>query len=317
MFDISAFLHFGTVALTAGVSAVGVGIGEGLASSAAIEAINIQPSARGEITKTAIIGMALIETAAIIGITMAFMLLATTRSSPFYAGIAECGIAFAICLPGFFTGLISSYPAAQACFSIARQPFFSQRIMRFMLVTQSVIQTPLVSGFIIAMFIRAQAQFVNSLPQALQLLASGLCIGLGSIGPSIGLGHFSRTACASIGINRDAYARLFSFTLLSQAIIETSVIFALVISFLIMFSAPTTLTLLSSIMLLGAALSIGLGTLGPGISTGRVSSAACEQIAYKPELYISLSRMSMIAQGSIGTTTIFAFIVSIFLIFWR
>lgn len=317
MSEISAYLHYGTVALAAGVSAVGVGIGEGITGSAALEAINIQPSARAEITKTAIIGMALIETAAIMGVTIALILLVGARAADsLYASIAETGIALAISLPGFFIGLISAFPAAQACLSIARQPFFSQRILRFMLITQSVIQTPMVSGFIIAMFIRTQALHVTTLAQSLQLLASGLCIGLGSIGPALGLGSFAYTACRSVGINRDAYARLLSFTLFSQAIIETSVIFALVISLLIMFSGSPGDSVLTGIALLSAGICTGFGTLGAGISSGKTAAAACEQIAYNPELYIHLSRLSMIAQGSIGSCAIYAFIISILLIFW-
>ncbi len=61
------YIHFGTIALSAAINAVGVGIGQGLSSSAAVESINRQPAARNEIMKTAILGMALIETAAVMG----------------------------------------------------------------------------------------------------------------------------------------------------------------------------------------------------------------------------------------------------------
>ncbi|MFI5332666.1 MAG: hypothetical protein ACHQVS_01040 [Candidatus Babeliales bacterium] len=312
----SDYLHYGTIALAAAINAVGVGIGEGITSRAAIEAINIQPHAKTDIIKTAVFGMALIETAAIMGITVALILLISTQTNTSdYARIAESGIALAICLPGLFIGFVSAFPAQEACLSIARQPFFSQKILRFMLLTQSVLQTPIISGFIIAMLIRAQAEYVTTLAQGLQLLASGLCIGLGSIGPSIGLGIFARTACKSISINRDAYNRLLSFTLVSQAIIETSVIFALVISILIVFANPA-LTIVGGLALLGAAISTGLGTFGAGISNGRTSAATCKAIALNPDTYTQLSRTSMIAQSLIDTTPIYALIVSIILIFW-
>lgn len=312
----SEYLHYGTIALAAAINAVGVGIGEGITSRAAIEAINIQPRAKNEIIKTAVFGMALIETAAIMGVTVALILLVGTQTNTStYARIAESGIALAICLPGLFIGFVSALPAQQACLSIARQPFFSQKILRFMLLTQSVLQTPIISGFIIAMFIRYEAESVTTLAQGLKLLASGLCIGLGSIGPSIGLGIFAHTACKSVSINRDAYGRLLSFTLVSQAIIETNIIFALVISILIIFASPA-ITLLGSCALLGAALSTGLGTFGAGISNGRTSSATCKEIALHPDSYTQLSRTSMIAQSLIDTSPIYALIVSIILIFW-
>lgn len=313
---ISEYLHYGTIALAAAINALGAGIGSGITSNAALRAINIQPSARAEIIKASVLGMALIETAAIMGVSIAFILLFGSKgSTSAYAGIAETGIALAICLPGFFIGLISSLPAQQACLSIARQPFFSRKILRFMLITQSVIQTPVVSGFIIAMFIRNEIPHITSYAESIKLLASGLCIGLGSVGPALGLGYFAQTACRSIGVNRNAYGKLLSFTLVSQAIIETSIIFALVIALLIFF-ASKTITLLGSIALLSAALCTGLGTIGAGISSGKSSAAACEQIALHPEQYPILSRVSMIAQGLIDTCAIYALVISILLILW-
>ena len=80
--------------------------------------------------------------------------------------LLNLGIAFAISLSGFVLGLVSALPAQQAVLAIARQPFFSQKIFRFMLITQSIIQTPIVFGFIIAMFIKDQANPSIPLPIA-------------------------------------------------------------------------------------------------------------------------------------------------------
>ncbi|MFS8506743.1 MAG: ATP synthase F0 subunit C [Candidatus Babeliales bacterium] len=52
-------LHFGTVALTVALTALGVGLGQGLTSLVALEALDTQPHARAEISKTFILGMAL------------------------------------------------------------------------------------------------------------------------------------------------------------------------------------------------------------------------------------------------------------------
>src|SRR5579885_1487243 len=100
------FLHYGTIAFSAAINAIGVGIGEGLTTRAALEAMNIQPKAKSEITKAAILGMALIETSAIMGFSIALILFFGTHSTEnIYSNIAEGGIALAICLPGFFIGL--------------------------------------------------------------------------------------------------------------------------------------------------------------------------------------------------------------------
>ncbi len=265
--ELPAFLHFGTIALTVGINSVGVGIGEGLASNAALKAINIQPKAHTDILKTVILGMALIETAAIMGITISMILLFGTKEYTLYGSLAETGIALATCCSGLVLGLVSALPVQQACYAVARQPFFTQKIVRFMLITQSLIQTPIIFGFIVAMLIRDQAASAQTLADSLRLIASGLCIGLGSIGPAFGLAEYAKTACRGLGINRSAYNQLLSFTFISQAIIETPIIFAMVISLLLLFDAPPGDNLFRGIAMFSAALCTSLGTIGPGISS--------------------------------------------------
>ncbi len=316
MIDASFFIHYSTIALTVAINTLGAALGGGIVMYAALNALNIQPQAKAEITKISLLGLAILDTAAIMGCSMAFIILASSTVPTGYAGIAELGITFAICLPGFIIGLVSALPAYQACLSVARQPFFSQKILRFMLITQSLIQTPIVFGFIIAMFIKNQIVDGITLAQALKLIASGLCIGLGSIGPAIGMAHFAYTACRGIGRNRNAYNKLMSFTFISEAIIETPIIFAFVVSILVLFSEQHD-NLLTGLALLSAAICTGLGTIGPGIGSGRVAAGACSQIALHPEQYSLLSRLSMVGQGLVDSSAIYAFGISIMLIMLR
>lgn len=317
MIFLTDLLHYLTIAGAVGLNSVAVGIGEGLATLDTIRAMNIQPEAKSEIQNCAIMGMALIETAAIMGVAMATIMLFGTsaESRSFYFGLAEIGIMAAICITGAVVGVISALPAKTACLAIARQPFSHKLIMRFMLVTQSIIQTPIIFGFLIAMFIKAQAPFAASVGDGLRLLASGLCIGIGSIGPALGLAHFAKVACASMGINRNAHGKLVSFTFISQAIIETPIIFALVVALIIITSSAATD--FQGIAFIAAALSIGIGTFGAGISSGRTAASACQQIAINPRDYSTLSKVSMFAQGIIDTSAIYAFLISFVLILFR
>lgn len=321
MAEFTEYFHFGTIALTTAINAVGVGIGQGITSKAAIEGINQQPSAADEIRNTAILGMALIETAAVMGTFISVLLLWQTRTvaNSYYSSLAEIGIAFAICCSGFVLGLVSALPARAACISVARQPFFSPHITRFMMISLSLLQTPIIFGFIVALFIQGQAATITTMRDALRLIASGMCIGLGSIGPAIGLALFSEKACEGIGKNRDAYGQVFSFTLISQAIIETPIIFALIVSVSLLFLVPGSgqEDLLDGIALLAAGLCTGIGTIGPGISSGKTATAAVEQITKNPEMHGMLSRISMFAQGLIETAAIYAVLISFILLFYR
>lgn len=317
MIELVDFLHYITIALAVGLNSVAVGIGEGVATISALEAMNIQPETKSEIQTCAIMGMALIETAAIMGVAVSMIMLLGTpiEHKTFYFGLAEIGIASAICLTGLVIGIASAWPAQSACLAIARQPFASKTIMRFMLITQSIIQTPIIFGFIIAMFIKTQAPLAATVAESLRLISSGLCIGIGSIGPAIGLALFAKKACASMGVNRQAYGKLIPFTFISQAIIETPIIFALVIALIIITTSASTD--LHGIAFIAAALSIGFGTIGAGISSGRTAAAACEQIALDPRNYSILSKVSMFAQGLIDTCAIYALLISFMIILFK
>ncbi len=321
MNEFAEFFHYSVISLTVGINSIGVGIGEGLTSKAALEAINRQPHARNDIMRAAILGMALIETAAIMGVFISIILLLGTKNAPqtFHANLAELGIAFAICLSGFVLGLVSAWPAQAACHAIARQPFFSQRILSFMIMTQALIQTPIIFGLIVALFIRTQAANASTYSDSLRLIASGLSVGLGSIGPAIGLAMFAKAAVNGLGINRKAYNKLLSFTLISEAIIETPIIFSMVIAITLLFIVPraTTENILNGIAFLAAGICTGIGTIGPGISSGKIAAAACIQIARNPETHSIVSRVSMLAQGLIETCTIYTILISFLLILFR
>jgi len=317
MIELAEWLHYATIALAVGINSVGVGIGEGITSSAAIQAINKQPKAKKEISRIAILGTALIETAAIMGVSISIILLLGTQKSsltPFTA-LAEIGIALAICLSGLVIGIVSALPAKEACLAVARQPFFGEKILRFMLITQSVIQTPIIFGFIIAIFIKNQAMDAQTIGQSLKLIAGGLCIGLGTIGPAIGLGSFAQVAVRGLGINRYAYPTLMTFMFISQAIIETPVIFALVTALMILTSPATSLV--SGIAMLSASVCMGLGTIGPGSSSGKTATAACHQIALNPAIYHKVANVSLFGQGLIDTCAIYAFLIAMLMVLFQ
>jgi len=316
MMEIAELLYYLSIAFIVGVNSVAVGIGEGIANGAAIDAINRQPKAKSEIMNASILGMALIETAAIIALTISVIVLlgAVNIEKTIYFGIAQVGIAFAICFAGFAVGLSSALPTRKAYMAIARQPFASKKIIQFMLITQSIIQTPIIFGLVVAIFINSQAASTTTITDSLRLLASGLAIGIGSIGPVIGLGQFGAAACEGLGINKKNNNQILSFTFVSEAIIETPVIFALIISIVLLFLVPAGGSTIQGVAYLASALCIGLGTIGPGISSGRTASIACKQIALYPEQYSLISRTSMFAQGLIDTSAIYALVVAFALV---
>ena len=62
-------------------------------------------------------------------------------------------------------------------------------------------------------------------------LPSGFAIGLGAIGPGIGIGLIGMKAVEAIGRNPDAQAKILPAMLLGMAFAEAIAIYALVIAF--------------------------------------------------------------------------------------
>lgn len=317
MFETGHFFHFLTVTLTVGLTSLGVGIGGGRASSAAIEAINTQPKATNDISRISLLGIALIETAGVLGVFISIMLFIQTQPEALkniYFGVAELGVLFSIGFAGCVVGLVSSYPVEQACYATARQPFFTPRITNLMLLTLSLIQTPLIFAFLVALLIMTRIDETITLTTSFNYLAAGLAIGLGSIGPTIGLARFASQACRGLAINRDAYGKMLPFTFISMAIIETPMIFSLVIALLLL-QQMVSASPLGIVAALSAALCMGIGTFGPGISSSLTAVAAAKQISYNPQHAGVLSKASMVAQALIDAAAIYALLVAMLIIF--
>lgn len=72
-------------------------------------------------------------------------------------------------------------------------------------------------------------------PEAVKLLATGLAIGLGAIGPGIGVGLIGGKALEAIGRNPDAEGKIRTNMILAIAFAEAIAIYALVIALILRF----------------------------------------------------------------------------------
>lgn len=307
-----------SIAFPVTMSALGAGIGQGLIGLKAVQAMDIQPSAASEINKISTVGLSMTETAAILGLVISIILNFDTSIPLDYqsAALGRIGIGIAIGLSGLVAGIASSLPAQAACLSAARQPFFANKILQLMLLTQTVIMTPNIFGFIIALLINIKIATVSNMNEGLQMLAAGLSIGIGSIGPCIGLSLFAYSACTAIGINRKSYSKILPFTFISEAIIETPVIFSFLVSLLILnVHVAATAPIMQGICFIAASIAMSFCTIGTGISAGKTGSAACDQIGNSPEHYSMISKIGLLSLAMIDTFAIYGFIIAIILIY--
>jgi F-type H+-transporting ATPase subunit c len=72
--------------------------------------------------------------------------------------------------------------------------------------------------------------------ESAKLLGAALAMGLGAIGPGIGLGILASKALEAIGRNPEAQAKVQTTMILAIAVTEAVAIYALVIALMILFA---------------------------------------------------------------------------------
>ncbi len=71
--------------------------------------------------------------------------------------------------------------------------------------------------------------------EAIKLLAASLAIGLGALGPGLGIGILGAAAMNAIGRNPEARGAILTNMILAIAFAEAIAIYALIVAFLLLF----------------------------------------------------------------------------------
>jgi F0F1-type ATP synthase membrane subunit c/vacuolar-type H+-ATPase subunit K len=314
---IPEILHALSVGVAVILGGIGSGIGQGIAGLGALQAISRQSKGSDHVVRTMILGLALIESGVILALVITLMILfGGVKVMTIGLGLAELGMGCAIGFAALATSIAASFAVKAACESISRQPFFSQKIVTLMLLAQSIIGAPSVFAFIVALLIKVQLTSQITVIEGIKYLAAGLTVGIGSIGPSIGQAIFANSACKASGLKKESFGKLLTFSLLSQAVIQTPIIFCLIISIMIIFKPVTAIasTFIASITFFSPAFAISVGSLGTAIAIGYAASKSSYFVSMDSENYPLFIRTSLLAQAIIESAAIYALIVSLILV---
>jgi F-type H+-transporting ATPase subunit c len=72
------------------------------------------------------------------------------------------------------------------------------------------------------------------------MIAAGLSVGLGAFGAGLGIGTAANGACVAVGRNPGVQGKIMTTMLVGMAMAESCVIYALVISLVILYANPFT-----------------------------------------------------------------------------
>jgi ATP synthase F0 subunit c len=200
---------------------------------------------------------------------------------------------------------------------MARQPAMSGRLMTNMLIGSAVCQTPaifaLVTSFIL-LFTDFSARPLS--PTWAALLGAGLASGLGAIGSGLGGGLVAETSCQGIARQPKTVTPVTNVMLLGQAVTQTTAIYGLLVSFILMFKAfPASDALAPAMALLSAGICMGIGAIGPGIGEGFTARSAVDGIARNESATADLTRVMLVGQAVAESTGIYSLVIALVLIF--
>ena len=237
---------------------------------------------------------------------------------------AYLGAGLCVGIGAITTGIGSGIIAGEGAYGIVKQPKANEQLFRTMLIGQAAAQTAGIFALVISMLLiygRSDAP-EGGWFKAAAYLSAGLAMGLGSIGPSLGAGYAGGQACKSVARMPKHGNAIMGNMLIGQALSQTSAIFALVVAFLLMYSVPnqpegisTGRILVKSLGLIGAGLSIGLGTLGPGTGIGYVAGKANDSMGRFPDQKSNIMRTMFLGAAVSESTAIYALVISFLLIF--
>jgi len=83
----------------------------------------------------------------------------------------------------------------------------------------------------------AATEVVGITPKVMRLLAAGLAMGMGALGPGIGIGILGYGAMVALGRNPEARGPIMTNMILAIAMAEAIAIYALVVSIVLIFVA--------------------------------------------------------------------------------
>lgn len=243
------FINFGDVepvkavallgaGLCMGFGAIGSGAGSGHPGGAACRGIGVQPEAQGALTTTMLVGAAVCQTPAIFAMVVALMLMFVNFGdvpfNPYWAAFLGAGLSTGLAAIG--SGWGGGLAAGASCEGIARQPRTVGIVTTTMLVGQAVAQTPSIFGLLVSFILLFKGHpEAIALAPAMALLAAGLCMGFGGIGPGFGNGIAASSAVGWVARNQENAGLLMRMMLVAQAVSQSTAIYSMVIALVLLF----------------------------------------------------------------------------------
>lgn len=217
-----------------GLGAIGSAIGEGFIAMKAVEALGRQPKASSKIVRIMVIAQAITETAAIFALVVALVLMFKEKPDNLVKAYTFIAAGLAIGFGTIGSGFGAGLPGGSTMEGIGKNPENADVLTVNMIIGQAVTQTSCIFALTIALVLTMQEPSSDPL-RIFAILGAGLAMGFGAVGPGIGDGLVARNANRGVARNPRHVGLLTRTMIIGQAITETTDIYAMVVSLILIF----------------------------------------------------------------------------------
>ena len=205
---------------------VWVAVWQGMLAKKAMEVMWKTPSMITFYLTVTILGIALVESAVIYWLVVAFKLLAST-TLPLYTSI---GAGLAIWLTGMWAWIWEGQLIAGALWAMDRNPAIKGKIMTFMVLFVALVEVTAIYGLIIAFKIIGEGDTLDPM----LAVGAGVAIWFAWLWVAIWRWYMSEKSLEIMGQNPKMISFFLTVSILWVALIESAAIYALIVAFQIL-----------------------------------------------------------------------------------
>jgi F0F1-type ATP synthase membrane subunit c/vacuolar-type H+-ATPase subunit K len=206
-----------------------------------------------------------------------------------------------------------------ACLGISRQPQVQSHLFRTMLIGQAVSSTPPTFALVVAVLLLFQVPYGPTLIQGFSALGAGISIGVASFASGPGSSFPASQACTAIARQPRLRKQFLIQMLLGQALTQTALVFALMISFLLLFVPKSPFAMIVDyIAVLSAGICMGFGAIGASLGSGIATASVFLGVKHHQDAEKAMAPLTVVMLLGVAVahaSCIYALIVSLSLFF--
>jgi len=206
-----------------------------------------------------------------------------------------------------------------ACMGISRQPRLQSHLFRTMLIGQAVSSTPPTFALVVSILLLFKVPYGPTLVQGFAALGAGISIGVASFASGPGSSFPASQACVAIARQPHLRKPFTIQMLLGQALTQTALVFALLVSFLLLFLPQSPFAVMVDyVAVLSAGICMGFGAIGASLGSGIATASVFIGVKHHPDSRKAMAPITIVMLLGVAVahaSCMYALIVSLSLIF--